>query len=1135
MAEPRSNHGRRLSALAVILMLIAGPTSATHPPEPVYTVVADFNRGQALNVVAFNDDHLRLDTASRPYPFVWTALPEKGTIVKIDALSGAVLGEYSSAPGAMAKSPWNATVDKFGGAWAVNRAETSSVPGRGALGSVVHIGLKENGQCVDRNNNGVIDTSTGLGDVRAWTNQNGANSGGGVSTAPDECVLHFVRVNGAPASSLSVTHDDDVWVGGDIDHTFDLLDGSTGQVLRTQRGATCGGLTGTLGSDETLWASRPLLRWNSALPPGPGSVSCYPHDSYGLTRDRAGNIWIAAADDEDSSPEDDTSVGDDDATAEAGDSPLDDGIVRKINAGGSVLGVFFHGGFKGAGVAAGLDGDIWVAHGIGSTSVGHLRSDGTFLGNVTVPSGPTDVSVDAAGKVWVASYTAQQVARIDPKMGPAAVSGRHVGAVDLTRSLGQHPDGLSDMTGSQLLGAPPRGVWTVVHDSGVAGHQWGALTWIEELTGGSRLTFEVSSSQDGVNFAPRVLAQQGGRLGVPAGRYLRIEVVFERATPQHSSTGAGPALHEVRITRVATTLEAGPLLLAGGVSPPQAQLRDRRLEATLSETASGIPIPGERVEFSVQDEIVCSAVTDANGHAICLDPSAGLTALLGLGYAARFAGSDGYTPSSSAGFLVSVQGLAIVDPSWIRRARPLTVTFRPRRAAKKDRRRARQGPRRRSDTRDPRIRGGGDRRPSMWRRLTRMFQSRGPPGHERVLHDDLSLNRKDVTMSQQGEARGGHGLGRTTLKRIFSLCVLSMIAFGPSAQAAHSPLMSVTSSFLDSITVPGTVPQPYALGTYITGGHGLSGTVPGGELAPYSTCPCYTLDAAMDGTRGNLLDHGWVGEGMPNPGPGPVTFDVGTQSSNVVVFPALDHSAWYGALEFTVHGTSNEFAARNPSTSFPGPDWTLAGLTKIYREGWEDSNGSPSGIETDDYASRWTFSQPVRYIAIYAMGSIDFSPDQPYLPDYENICEGETRNGQTLWCNDDMEIDAVAVPGNDAPGSGTQGCTPGYWKQSQHFSSWTNPYAPSTLFDSAFARTVFPGKNLLDVLKTGGGGLNALGRQAVAALLNSVSNNVDYLYSSTQVISALQAAVDNGGAQIIESQKNAFEAENQRGCPLGRS
>jgi hypothetical protein len=122
------------------------------------------------------------------------------------------------------------------------------------------------------------------------------------------------------------------------------------------------------------------------------------------------------------------------------------------------------------------------------------------------------------------------------------------------------------------------------------------------------------------------------------------------------------------------------------------------------------------------------------------------------------------------------------------------------------------------------------------------------------------------------------------------------------------------------------------------------------------------------------------------------------------------------------------------------------------------------------------------------------------------------------------------TPPPPPPPGGGEGCTPGYWKQDQHFDSWPAPYTPSTLFSVAFpGSTVFGGRTLLSVLSDGGGGLTALGRHAVAALLNAASGGVDYDYTTAQVISRFNAAVASGD---YETQKNLFAGFNEQGCPL---
>jgi hypothetical protein len=112
--------------------------------------------------------------------------------------------------------------------------------------------------------------------------------------------------------------------------------------------------------------------------------------------------------------------------------------------------------------------------------------------------------------------------------------------------------------------------------------------------------------------------------------------------------------------------------------------------------------------------------------------------------------------------------------------------------------------------------------------------------------------------------------------------------------------------------------------------------------------------------------------------------------------------------------------------------------------------------------------------------------------------------------------------------SGGQGCTPGYWKQPQHFDSYAAPYAPTDQF-SAYFEDAFPGLTLRDVLAQGGGGLNALGRHTVAALLNSASPNVSFAFTSQDVIDAFNGVFPGGDYETLKDQ---FEAQNQSGCPL---
>ena len=114
---------------------------------------------------------------------------------------------------------------------------------------------------------------------------------------------------------------------------------------------------------------------------------------------------------------------------------------------------------------------------------------------------------------------------------------------------------------------------------------------------------------------------------------------------------------------------------------------------------------------------------------------------------------------------------------------------------------------------------------------------------------------------------------------------------------------------------------------------------------------------------------------------------------------------------------------------------------------------------------------------------------------------------------------------DEPPGGGTEGCTPGYWRQKHHYDSWVT-YSPSDEFADVFG--VDYDATLGEAVKAKGGGANALARHAVAALLNATAD-VDYAYSAAEVIALVQDAFATGD---YEATKDVLADENERGCPL---
>ncbi len=116
------------------------------------------------------------------------------------------------------------------------------------------------------------------------------------------------------------------------------------------------------------------------------------------------------------------------------------------------------------------------------------------------------------------------------------------------------------------------------------------------------------------------------------------------------------------------------------------------------------------------------------------------------------------------------------------------------------------------------------------------------------------------------------------------------------------------------------------------------------------------------------------------------------------------------------------------------------------------------------------------------------------------------------------------------PAVGGEGCTPGYWRQDHHYDSWPLAYTPDTLFSDVF-EDAFPGLTLGEVVQMKGGGLNALGRHVVAALLNAGSSDVSYEYRTSTIIEDFNNVFPSTKKEY-NSLKHELDALNNEGCPL---
>lgn len=570
--------GRSIQGTAELLSQCVSPTDTSVRLR--VGLDADFDLGALINLnhTAPNNNQLQLNPPGQAgsFPFVNIACSGRGTAVRIDVNTGAVLGEYFTSPSGMGRNPSRTTVDQFGNVWVSNRDEGGFSGGQ-PKGSVARIGLilggtrgDKNGDgsftpnplgeylqgpflystVLDRDGDGLIRTSRGLGHILPWTNAVGADTHGGVSTAADEAIINYTRVTGAGTRTVAVDANNDVWVGGigDLDH--EKLSGVTGlPIPGTQFNLGAGGYGGLVDGNGILWSARTgsgLLRFDpNALPaPGVGVSLGNGRGDYGLGVDpTTGEIWHTY---------------------------LYGNLVAKLDPLGNVIGFYQHGNFYAQGVTVDASGNVWVAHSLvsGYTTVGHLRTDGTYVGNVSLPSGsgPTGVAVDANGKVWVANYYSNNAMRIDPTAGPIGGGGYPVGAVDLTVGLGAgaSPYNYSDMTGTVLVGGTaPSGSWTVVHDGGAAGFDWGKVAWTASVPAGTSLkveirTADVATALPGLAF--QVVVNGEDLCGSIEGRYIEI-----RASLASTDNALTPILYDLTVSDCeGPTAECVPLRTNSG-------------------------------------------------------------------------------------------------------------------------------------------------------------------------------------------------------------------------------------------------------------------------------------------------------------------------------------------------------------------------------------------------------------------------------------------------------------------------------------------------------------------------------------------------------------------------------------------
>lgn len=258
--------------------------SPWHATTGVYSTSDEFVQGQFLNLNATTmGDQLQMNDWAETKisdppvaPYIWVTCSKRGTVVRIATedhyspvdqrcvAAGDILGQYytdpTDAPGtdrvcgrfASAESRWGGdpsrtTVDYDGSVWVANREDirVGAPPNQPRRGHVVKIGSGLAYQWVDRNANGVLDTSRCGGEIcdpLPWSNQlpfdecSDADVAGAVDElilryhviTPDDCPPHGDKIG---TRTVAVDRENNVWVGGKLNAWHEKLDGQTATTI----------------------------------------------------------------------------------------------------------------------------------------------------------------------------------------------------------------------------------------------------------------------------------------------------------------------------------------------------------------------------------------------------------------------------------------------------------------------------------------------------------------------------------------------------------------------------------------------------------------------------------------------------------------------------------------------------------------------------------------------------------------------------------------------------------------------------------------------------------------------------------------------------------------------------------------
>jgi len=438
------------------------------------------------------DGDLALESSAFSFHMLWVANSPENTISRIDTESGTEVGRYK-----VCTDPSRTAVDLDGNGWAACRGD----------GKIVKI-IADPFACTDKNNNGVIETSTNASPL---------------PLGQDECIEFNIHPGSGvnKARAIGIDAENHAWVGF-WNQQLLIRVSPSGQVVQTiSVGVHPYGLA--IDTEGIIWIA---ARSNAALTrvdPSNESVQHigYPNGNnlYGIAVDQDGDVWIGNC--------------------------CNNNVAWRYRPSTGQWQSVDLAFTRPRGIVAGTDGNIYVALD-SQNRVGRIdKATMTATGYANLGGGkfPVGITIDSSGMIWVVNQSGNSASRVNPETM----------TVIKEVPVGSSPYTYSDMTGFLLKTVTaPEGIYThVFHGWEDAPTQWVQISASTLKPEGTEVTLRYRTAAtiaglanvaySGVQgpFPPAEMPLNLLNLNV-TGRFLQVEV-----TLKSSESGSTPVLQNM--------------------------------------------------------------------------------------------------------------------------------------------------------------------------------------------------------------------------------------------------------------------------------------------------------------------------------------------------------------------------------------------------------------------------------------------------------------------------------------------------------------------------------------------------------------------------------------------------------------